>query len=96
MDKFLVTELSSGKQFKCAPDKNLLQGMEGSTVGFQLVRCIPVGCRGGGCGICKIQIVEGQYEARKMSAERVSSVEIKKNIVLACRVYPRSDLVVRA
>jgi ferredoxin len=96
MDKFLVKELTSGKQFKCAPDRHLLQGMEASTVGFELVRCIPVGCRGGGCGICKIQIVDGQYEARKMSAEQVTAIERKKNIVLACRVYPRSDLVVRA
>ena len=96
MDKFLVTELTSGKQFNCAPDRNLLQGMEDCAVGFQIVRCIPVGCRGGGCGVCKIQIVDGQYEARKMSVEQVTAIERKKNIVLACRIYPRSDLVVRA
>lgn len=82
-EKFLVHIENSAEEYLCAADQDLLRGME--ALGR---RGIPVGCRGGGCGVCKVQITAGEYEARKMSRSYVSAEEIAAGIVLACRVYP--------
>jgi ferredoxin len=57
---------------------------------------INVGCRGGGCGVCKVQILEGQYKCKPMSKAHITSKELGQGIVLACRIIPSSDLTVLA
>ena len=90
-DAFTIRVTNTGEEFSCSSSQNLLKGME------QLGRrCIPVGCRGGGCGICKVQVLEGRYHARKMSREHVSIEDEKNGIGLACRLFPDTDLVVEA
>jgi ferredoxin len=59
-----------------------------------MLEAIPVGCRGGGCGICRIRILEGDYEAKKMSRKHIPEQDQARGIVLACRVYPRSELAI--
>ena len=39
----------TGERFRCSPQESLLVGME--RLGK---KGIPVGCRGGGCGVCKV------------------------------------------
>lgn len=53
---------------------------------------IPVGCRSGGCGVCKVAVLSGSYSAVAMSRDHVSEGEEAAGQVLACRIYPRSDL----
>ena len=77
----------TGESFRCSPQESLLVGME--RLGK---RGIPVGCRGGGCGVCKVEIVEGTYQKRVMSREYVSAEDEAADRVLACRVRPTSDL----
>jgi ferredoxin len=55
---------------------------------------IPVGCRGGGCGVCRVRVVEGDYRTRRMSRKHVSEADEAVGIVLACRLIPTSDVVV--
>ena len=86
-EKHLVHIENSGEDYLCAPDQNLLRGME--VLGR---RGIPVGCRGGGCGVCKVRITAGEYEARKMSKSCVSEEELAQGVVLACRVYPQGEI----
>lgn len=50
------------------------------------------GCHGGGCGVCKIRICEGQYIGRKMSRVHISIEEERQRLALACQVFPGSDL----
>lgn len=57
-------------------------------------RHIAAGCFGGGCGVCKIRIVSGDYEAALMSAAHVSGDDRVHGIALACRTYLRSDAVI--
>lgn len=84
---FEATITNTGERYACADKDTLLRGME------QLGRkCIPVGCRGGGCGVCKIRILSGRYRALKMSCEHVSADERASGVVLACRVFPESDI----
>lgn len=77
----------TGESFRCSPQESLLVGME--RLGK---KGIPVGCRGGGCGVCKVEILEGTYQKRVMSREYVSAEDEAADRVLACRIRPTSDL----
>jgi ferredoxin len=77
----------TGEQYNCDERESVLDGM--ARLGR---RGIPVGCRGGGCGVCKVQIVEGSYAASVMSRAHVSADELAAGVVLACRVRPHGDL----
>lgn len=80
----------TGEQYACGECESVLDGM--ARLGR---RGIPVGCRGGGCGVCKVQIVEGSYAVGVMSRAHVSADELAAGVVLACRVMPHSDLCVQ-
>lgn len=86
----IVTLDPGGEQFRCAEDQSVLVGME--RLGNQ---GIPVGCRGGGCGVCKVEIVEGDVLRRRMSRAHVTEADEANGWALACRIFPRSDLVIR-
>jgi ferredoxin len=75
------------EEYRCRDDQHLLAGME--ALGR---KGIPVGCRGGGCGVCKIEITSGQYTKRVMSRDHVTAEEEARGCVLACRVKPLSDI----
>ena len=56
---------------------------------------ISVGCRGGGCGVCRVRVIEGSYTTKRMSRRHVSEADEAAGIVLACRTVPTSDITVR-
>ncbi len=53
---------------------------------------LPVGCRRGGCGICRARVLSGQYRTSPMSRAHVSAQDEENGLILACSVYPLSDL----
>lgn len=55
---------------------------------------ISAGCHNGGCGVCKIRIVKGDYATGPMSRAHVSADAVTRNEALACRTYPVNDLTV--
>ncbi|WP_206019915.1 2Fe-2S iron-sulfur cluster-binding protein [Pseudomaricurvus alkylphenolicus] len=75
------------ESFDCRTGESLLRGME--RLGH---KGIPVGCRNGGCGVCKVRVTRGEYEVGKMSRDHVSEDEQNQGVVLACRCHPRGDL----
>jgi ferredoxin len=85
--RFEVHITDTGERYACADTRSLLEGME--ALGR---RGIPVGCRNGGCGVCKVQVVSGVYTSRVMSRAHVSADDEREGRVLACRVRPASDL----
>jgi ferredoxin len=85
--RYSVRVDNTGEVFPCRDDQNVLLGME--VLGR---KGIPVGCRCGGCGVCKVRVTAGRYEVRKMSRACVSAEEESGGVVLACKVFPRSDL----
>lgn len=88
---FRVAIGNTHERYSCRADQTLLGGME------QLGRKgIPVGCRGGGCGVCKVRIESGAVRRERMSRCHVSVEEEEQGYVLACRAYPQSDLALRA
>ena len=76
--------------YVCPSTHTVLRGME--NLGR---RNIPVGCREGGCGVCKVEILSGRWHARKMSRAHVSAEEEQQGRVLACCIWPDSDLRLR-
>ena len=80
-------EGDDGGSFWCVADDLVLLAME-----HQGQHLIPVGCRRGGCGICKVQVLSGEYETLVMSRAQVSINEEADRYALACRLMPKSDL----
>ncbi|MCC4114990.1 2Fe-2S iron-sulfur cluster binding domain-containing protein [Aromatoleum toluclasticum] len=89
-ERFSVRIEDSGEVFNCTGEQNLLRAME--VLGR---RGIPVGCRGGGCGVCKVRVTEGRFSTRKMSRACLSEEEERDGVVLACKVFATSDLSLR-
>jgi ferredoxin len=58
-------------------------------------RRLPVGCRRGGCGVCRMRVLAGDYRSDLMSRSHVSTEDEASGVVLACCIYPRSDLSLR-
>ncbi len=90
-ERFEITIAGSGERFPCRAGQNVLYAME------RLGRKgIPVGCRGGGCGICRVQVVgAGRYRTLRMSRAQVSEHDEAAGICLACKLIPEGDLEIR-
>lgn len=81
----------TGQELPCRPGQTVLAAL--AAAGRRL---ITVGCEAGGCGVCKVEILEGTWSVvRPMSCAHVSEEEQARGRVLACRVKATSDLVVR-
>ncbi|MBP6718199.1 MAG: 2Fe-2S iron-sulfur cluster binding domain-containing protein [Rhodoferax sp.] len=87
MTAFTISIVNDGSSYRCLDSRSLLEGME--ALGK---KGIPVGCRGGGCGVCKVQVLSGTFTKRVMSREHISAQEEADGFVLACRVRPTSDV----
>jgi ferredoxin len=77
-------------RFTCGDGQSVLHAMAA-----QGRKGIPLGCRGGGCGVCKVKVLSGHYAAEIMSRAHVAEDDERDQVVLACRIHPRSDLVIR-
>jgi len=82
--KVNVSVSQTGETYPCAIGESLLQGM------LRLGRKgIPVGCVNGGCGVCKVRILDGQtQQLGPVSRAHVSLDEEACGYTLACRVGP--------
>lgn len=86
--KVTVRIAQTGESFPCATDENLLKGM------LRLGRKgIPVGCVNGGCGVCKVRILDGEVRALgPISRAHVTPADEAEGLTLACRVAPCTDV----
>ena len=86
MNAFAI-RLPGGQGFRCDDGQSVLEGMmaRGRSA-------IAVGCRGGGCGVCKVRVIDGRYRTGVMSAACVTREEREQGIALACKLFPESDL----
>ena len=84
-----VTIENTGEVFRCAEGVHVLAAMEQACC-----HGIPVGCRNGGCGACKVRVTAGRYQTGKMNRAVLSSAEEADGCVLACKTYPLGDIAV--
>ncbi len=87
MDKHRITIEDTCESYLQSAQQTVLAGM--AALGR---KHIPVGCQGGGCGVCKVQVTAGNYDKRVMSRAHISAEDEASDRVLACRIWPTSDL----
>lgn len=85
--KHRIELINKGITVNCSEDQNVLQALE-----HQSNSRFMVGCRFGGCGFCRVKVLEGTYTSLPMSESYVPSTDRENNIVLACRIFPTSDM----
>jgi len=90
MSVFQIRLFETGESFPCDSAQSVLEGM--ARLGR---RGIPVGCRGGACGVCKVEVISGCIERKAMSRSHMSEEDEKRGQALACRILPGSDLELR-
>lgn len=86
-ETWMVEVDGGGQAFPCRSDQNLLAAMISARQ-----TSIKVGCRSGGCGVCRVQITQGRYQSQKMTRSRISEADEAAGIVLACRIHPQGDI----
>src|SRR5262245_43741434 len=77
-----------GDAVTCRADETVLSAIlrSGAKVVF--------GCRGAGCGTCKLQLTSGQVDYGRCSAAVLSDGEKREGSFLSCQARPLSDLMV--
>lgn len=87
-ERYRITLRDSSETFVCRDGQTVLSAM------VQLGRKgIPSGCRGGGCGVCKVRIEQGHGDCLPMSRQHVSAEAEARGEVLACCLVPGADMV---
>jgi ferredoxin len=87
---FRITLEDTGEVFFCREDEAVLAAMFHARQGP-----LNYGCCNGGCGICRMRIVSGDWTLfRPMSRAHVSEADLEQGITLLCCVQPRSDLII--
>ena len=80
-------KLTNEQQFCAFAGRSLLASMLEQGLAW-----LDVGCRSGGCGVCRVRVLDGVYDSMRMSRSRISEADEVSGIVLACRIFPRSDM----
>nr|WP_295973529.1 2Fe-2S iron-sulfur cluster binding domain-containing protein [uncultured Bacillus sp.] len=70
----------------CLEDQSILDAacIQGVTIKYA--------CKGGGCGLCKIQVDEGLYKRGKSSKAVLPDSERELDYTLACKTFPQSNM----
>ena len=79
----------SGTQIHIEPGETLLSGLHKAGYAYT------VGCRRGGCGICKVDVVDGDFSYNRPVADSVVSEDERTDgTCLSCRAVADEDLVI--
>ncbi|MBM6544965.1 2Fe-2S iron-sulfur cluster binding domain-containing protein [Janibacter sp. YIM B02568] len=72
------------------PDETLLSGL------YKAGYSYTVGCKRGGCGICKVDVLDGDFSYnRPIAATVISAEERTDGTCLSCRAVPDSDVTIQ-
>lgn len=72
--------------YSCSPGKDLLKEARA-----QMVK-VPYACANGGCGLCKVKVIDGIYKMEAYSRRALTDEEREQGCVLLCKTYPLSHL----
>lgn len=81
-DGVVALDLTSSRVFTVAADESLLAAIERIEGHSGLI-----GCRNGGCGVCRVQLFGGRVRLGRMSRKFVSIDAERERFALACRVF---------
>jgi ferredoxin len=86
---YTVKLRARGQQFEysCPPNVTPLRAARDQFIP------IPTGCQRGGCGMCKVKVLNGEYSQELIrSHDALSNEELENGYALACYMVPNSDL----
>ncbi len=85
-----ITIGPTGEVVYLTEDETVLSGL------YKAGYAYTVGCRRGGCGICKIDVISGDFTYNRPVAESVVTAEEREDgTCLSCRAVPDSDLTIQ-
>lgn len=79
------------------PNERTIIGNENENILDTSIRTngkIKVGCKRGGCGLCKIKVIEGEIEHGAVSRSVLPLHEEAEGYALACRAMPKSNITI--
>jgi ferredoxin len=84
-----ITILPDHERVAARPDETLLAALSRAGLGYR------IGCRRGGCGVCKLHLLLGEVRYERAVAESVLSDEERiEGICLSCRAVPITNVVI--
>ena len=86
--EYTITDAATGETFACREDESLFAAMLRTHKGP-----IRYGCAGGGCGVCRIHVLEGEVtQFKPMSRRHVTAEEQEQGYWLSCCVKPNGSV----
>ena len=84
-----VTVHPSGEVIYLGPDETVLSGL------YKAGYAYSIGCRRGGCGVCKVDLLRGHVSYNRPIAETVlADDERAGGTCLTCRAVPEGDITI--
>ena len=85
---YTIALIPVGDAVTCGPEDAVLTAIlrSGARVVF--------GCRGGGCGVCKMRLVSGRVDHGRCSAAVLTEDEKESGWFLSCQARPLADLTI--
>ena len=85
----VVTILPEGVRVEAREDENLLVALARAGLTYR------IGCRRGGCGVCKLHLILGEVRYERPVADSVLTDEERvEGICLSCRAVPITNVVI--
>jgi ferredoxin len=85
----VVTVQPGGEVIYLDPDETVLSGL------YKAGYAYAVGCRRGGCAICKVDCLSGQFDYDHPIADTVLTVDERADgTCLTCRAVPKGDITI--
>src|SRR5262249_60349167 len=84
---FTIRLTPVGQNIACGPDDTVLAAILRSAT-------VMYGCRGGGCGTCKMRLTAGRVDHGRCSVAVLSPEEKASGWFLSCQARPLGDLTI--
>ena len=87
MSKVTLKARNQNFEYDCAPNVTPLRAARDLFIPF------PTGCQRGGCGMCKVKVISGEYDQELVrSHDALSDEELENGFALACCMTAKSDI----
>lgn len=85
----VLTVLPDDERVLVKPGETILAALSASGFGYR------IGCRRGGCGVCKVDLRSGSVSyGAVVSDEVLTADELADGTVLSCRAIPDGDIII--
>lgn len=85
----IVTIQPDGDEVPARPGETILEALNASGYSYR------IGCRRGGCSICKVDLRDGEVSYNRTVSDKVLTPEEKaEGACLSCRAVPETDITI--